>query len=172
MRPIIARRLNKAFWICFRAYFNWICHDNYEAKIMPLKITAAFLTVLMMYLVACGQAPTPVEQSNSEITATELSERIAAGSAPLILDVRSRKEYDAGHLPGALLVPHDEFLDQPAATLAMLPSDKNTEIALHCHSGKRAGMVDEVLQQAGYTNVRLLEGDWVGWQAGNYPVEN
>jgi phage shock protein E len=86
-------------------------------------------------------------------------------AAPFVLDVRSPEEYIAGHVPGAVNIPHD----QVAARLAEVPKDK--DVVLYCRSGRRAGMAAEVLAANGYTRLKHLEGDMLGWQEEQRPVE-
>jgi phage shock protein E len=68
---------------------------------------------------------------------------------PVWLDVRSAEEFAAGHLPGAINIPHTEVVQGIAA----LKLDKSSNIALYCGSGRRAGIAIEALQQQGYTNL-------------------
>ena len=86
-------------------------------------------------------------------------------AAPFVLDVRTPEEYVAGHVPGAVNIPHD----QVAARLADVPKDK--DVVLYCRSGRRAGMAAEVLAANGYTRLQHLEGDMAGWQEKQRPVE-
>ncbi|MGH0033086.1 MAG: rhodanese-like domain-containing protein [Myxococcota bacterium] len=118
---------------------------------------------LLLALAACA-SPDP---RAATITPDALAERIAEGDAPLVLDVRSQSEYESGHIPGAVWIPHDEL----ASRLSELPADKDTEIVVHCQSGRRAGMAETVLGDAGYTHVVDLEGHWEVWSAGDYPKE-
>lgn len=67
----------------------------------------------------------------------------------LLVDVRTQKEYDAGHLEGALLIPHDEI----AARLAELGDDTHRPIVLYCRSGHRAGLAQTTLEENGFTRV-------------------
>jgi rhodanese-related sulfurtransferase len=78
--------------------------------------------------------------------------------APFVLDVRSLEEFVAGHVPGAVNIPHE----QVAARLAEVPQDK--EVVLYCRSGRRAAMAADVLAANGYTRLQHLEGDMTGWQ--------
>lgn len=77
-----------------------------------------------------------------------------ADSDPVIVDVRSDKEYQAGHIEGALHKPHDR-IDESISSL--LP-DKSRHIVLYCGSGKRAGIAKEKLEELGYTNVENAGG--------------
>ena len=72
--------------------------------------------------------------TNSSIGATELLRQIDSGTQPIILDVRTQKEFSAGHLPGALHLPHNELSNR----LTEMPTDKTREIVVHCQTGKRA----------------------------------
>ena len=101
------------------------------------------------------------------ITAEELTERIQNAQAPLILDVRKEKEYAEGHIPGALNIPHDQLADR----LSEIDAAKTDEIVVHCRSGHRAGIAEKVLIEAGYSNVRDLDGHMNGWRSGGYPIE-
>jgi rhodanese-related sulfurtransferase len=85
--------------------------------------------------------------------------------APFVLDVRAPEEYVTGHVPGAVNIPHDQI----AARLAEVPKDK--DVVLYCRSGRRAAMAGEVLSGNGYTRLQHLEGDIVGWQEKQRPIE-
>ncbi len=67
----------------------------------------------------------------------------------LLVDVRTKEEYDAGHLEGALLIPYDQIPER----LAEFGDDKNRPIVVYCRSGKRAGVAERTLREAGFTNV-------------------
>jgi NADPH-dependent 2,4-dienoyl-CoA reductase/sulfur reductase-like enzyme/rhodanese-related sulfurtransferase len=86
--------------------------------------------------------------------------RDLAGSGALILDVRERYEYAAGHIDGAVNLPLDELRQR----LDELPRDR--EIWVNCAIGERSYYALRILQQHGFT-VRNLSGGyltWWGWQ--------
>ena len=105
--------------------------------------------------------------AGTPISAAQLAERIEAGTAPLILDVRNPDEYAEAHIPGAINIPRNEL----SRRLAELPSDKSREIVVHCYGGRRAGLAEETLRGSGYSNVRDLTGHWQEWQAARLPTE-
>jgi rhodanese-related sulfurtransferase len=118
-----------------------------------------------LLLGACGS---DVEESaGARISAVELTERIRGDTPPFILDVRTTQEFASGHVPGAVNVPHDEL----ASRLEELPVEKSEEIVVHCQSGRRASLAEATLREAGYSNVRDLDGHWQAWQASGLPVE-
>ena len=65
------------------------------------------------------------------------------------IDVRTTDEYNDGHIPSAIHIPHDEITDRITAVTA----DKQAEIHLYCGSGRRAGIAKKALEEAGYSNV-------------------
>ena len=76
------------------------------------------------------------------------------------MDVRRQNEYDAGHIPGAILIPNESIRDtQPEA----LP-DQNQIILIYCRSGNRSKQAAQKLSDMGYTNVYEFGGiiDWTG----------
>jgi rhodanese-related sulfurtransferase len=80
---------------------------------------------------------------------------------------RTPEEFAAGHLPGARNIPHDQL----AGRLDELALAKSDEVVVHCHSGRRAAVAEQVLRDAGYTSVRDLEGHWQGWHGAGLPTE-
>jgi phage shock protein E len=125
--------------------------------------------LLAVVLAACtppadGSKPGAGAES---ITAGELTQMIQSSQAPLILDVRSEEEFAEGHIPGALNIPHDQLGDR----LSEIDASKTDEIVVHCRSGHRAGIAEKVLIEAGYSDVRDLDGHMNGWQSGGYPIE-
>jgi phage shock protein E len=111
-------------------------------------------------------APAAASASLPLISQQDLLERQARGDASLfVLDVRTPKEYAAGHVPGAVNVPYD----QVASQLAGIPKDK--DVVLYCHSGRRAGLAAEVLKASGYTKLEHLQGDMQAWLNDGRPVE-
>ena len=122
---------------------------------------AALIAVSAFIAIAAGCRET------ATIEPSELARRISSGNAPLILDVRTPEEFAAGHLPGARNVPHDALAGR-LGELGIAPAD---EIVVHCHSGRRAAAAEDVLRDAGYTNVRDLAGHWQGWTEAGLPTE-
>ena len=112
---------------------------------------------------ACG-ASAP---DGDSITNAQLHAQIRSQQAPVILDVRTTGEFEAGHLPGAIHIPYDEL----AQRLSELPTEPEDRLVVYCHSGKRASIAGAELNAAGYGNVIQLEGHMVGWQRSSLPTE-
>ena len=66
----------------------------------------------------------------------------------ILLDVRTKEEYDIDHIPGAILCDIMNLLQGDFPDI-----DKNEEIILYCESGNRSMMAKNMLDGAGFTNV-------------------
>ncbi len=75
----------------------------------------------------------------------------------LLVDVRTRDEYNLGSLPGAINIPVDELRER----LSELPKDK--PIIVSCAIGLRGYLAYRILEQNGYTNIRNLSGGYKTW---------
>jgi rhodanese-related sulfurtransferase len=88
-----------------------------------------------------------------------------ADPALFVLDVRTPEEFSAGHVPGAVNIPHDKI----AARLMDVPKDK--DVVVYCRSGRRSDLAAAALAANGYTRLGHLEGDMLAWEAKGQPVE-
>ncbi len=92
------------------------------------------------------------------ITAQQAKEIMDSREDYIILDTRTQQEYDEGHIPNAILIPHDEILESAESVL----SDKDQLILVYCRSGRRSKLAAEDLLELGYTNIKEFGGiiDW------------
>ncbi|HEX2486110.1 MAG TPA: rhodanese-like domain-containing protein [Myxococcota bacterium] len=107
------------------------------------------------------------ESAAQSISGTELAAKLASGTAPVLLDVRSEAEYRAGHIAGALHVPHDAV----ATRADEIPAARNAPVVVTCERGPRAVAAKAALEAAGFEQVLLLEGHMAGWRAAELPLE-
>jgi len=93
-----------------------------------------------------------------------LADSIARGTAPAILDVRSRAEYQRGHIPGAVHIPFWLL----SLRMHDVPARPDEPLVVYCGHGPRAWMARAVLERHGYTRIDLLTGHMHAWRsAGN-----
>ena len=67
----------------------------------------------------------------------------------IIIDVRTEKEYQDGHLKNAINIPYTEIKDR----IKDYVTDKEEKIILYCRSGRRSGIAENILKEMGYKNV-------------------
>lgn len=125
-----------------------------------IKALVTAFAVLLSVVAFAGEAP--------GIGGDALLARMAGGDeAPVVLDVRTPKEFAEGHVPGAINISHDEL----EARLPELEADRDRDVVVYCRSGKRTGLALDVLEKAGFKRLYHLEGDYLGWAAASRPVE-
>jgi rhodanese-related sulfurtransferase len=95
-----------------------------------------------------------------DITVQELKEKLDKGENFIFIDVREGYEYEEFNL-GASLIP----LGTVTEAIANYEARKNEEIIIHCRSGARSGVAQQLFQAAGFTNVRNLIGGVLQWQS-------
>jgi len=83
------------------------------------------------------------------------------------VDVRTDREWAAGHVKGAIHIPVKEV--DEAAT-AKLP-DRNLPVVTYCAAGPRAAKGAAILRKLGYRNVTAMTGGYSNWAADGDPVE-
>ena len=119
-----------------------------------------FLLLAVMLLTACGQ-----DKENNQgavyvnITAEEAKRIMDSEEGYIILDVRTQEEYDEGHIPGAIVISHEEIEEKAEDVL----TDKDQLILVYCRSGRRSKIPAEALVELGYTNIKDFGGiiDWL-----------
>ena len=95
-----------------------------------------------------------------DITAQELHQRLDNGETPHIIDVREPNEYAEDNI-GGMLIPLGEL----PYRLDDLDGMQNDEVIVHCRSGKRSAMAQQILEENGFNNVRNLEGGMLAYRA-------
>lgn len=96
-----------------------------------------------------------------DITTTQLKERQAEDDQDFVLlDVREDYERTEFNI-GGIHVPLGEL----GAAFDKLAPHRNDELIVYCRSGKRSAMAKSLLEQAGFTNVRNLEGGMLAYTA-------
>jgi rhodanese-related sulfurtransferase len=98
------------------------------------------------------------------MTAEELLATIERQEAPVVVDVRSRAEYVAGHVPGAIHAPYWQLLFAGPAGV-----ERHSRLVLYCGLGPRASMAALGLRWRGFAQLEELEGHWTEWQRLSLP---
>lgn len=132
-RPIVLLAADQAQAQAMRDRLSYVGIDN----VMGFVTTVAPLT------------RAPVKQ----IKPQELAKLAGA----YILDVRTKSEFEAGHIPGA----HQLHAGRVMWHLDKLPKDR--PLVTHCQSGARNAVVSSALRAYGFDNVLELEGSYEGW---------
>lgn len=110
----------------------------------------------------------PISRRAGSIEPARLLDLIGRGVAPLIVDVRTRAEFAAGHVPGAINVPASEAWSSAAAGV-LATSDR---VVVYCGHGPRAWCASLGLRRRGVRHIVYLRGHWAAWRRARLPVES
>jgi rhodanese-related sulfurtransferase len=96
-----------------------------------------------------------------EVNPADASAMIDGGAQ--LVDVRTRDEFEAGHVPGARHVPL-ETLDSDADL------DRDEPLVIYCRSGDRSGMAADAFAASGW-DAHSIEGGLLAWKEADLPLE-
>ena len=150
-----------------------------------MKRLLLFALAALMLLSACGSGGQIMDgdgmlNTYRQISQDEAKEMMLRPDGHVILDVRRQDEYDAGHIPGAILIPNESIDTTPPRELP----DFDQIILIYCRSGNRSKQAAQKLFDMGYTNIYEFGGinTWTGeivtaqtapkeiWSADELPV--
>jgi rhodanese-related sulfurtransferase len=87
------------------------------------------------------------------------------GRPVTLVDVREADEFSAGHIPHAVNIHYEEM----ATKAKELPRER--PLVLYCiHSAHRAPAASTTLRELGFTELYVLDGGIVAWQAEGFPI--
>ncbi len=91
-----------------------------------------------------------------KVTSEKAKRLLSEGKIDVVLDVRTKMEYDVGHYPEALNIPTAVLSEQVET---MIP-EKETSILVYCNTGQRSRWATDVLKKKGYKNVLYITGPY------------
>ncbi len=106
------------------------------------------------------------EAQYKELT-TEEAKTFIKKNNPLILDVRTPREYYSEHLPDAILIP----LQQLAERISEIENYKDKEILIYCRSGNRSTVAGEILIKNGFKKIYNLRDGILGWMKNRFDIK-
>jgi rhodanese-related sulfurtransferase len=107
----------------------------------------------------------PSVKAYADVDPSTLHASIERLSAPAILDVRSRLEFEAGHVPGAVNVPFWRVLFGTGA----VRTPPHDTLVVYCGHGPRARFAGSLLTLRGFARVAYLKGHMAEWRRRGLP---
>jgi len=123
----------------------------------PVCSAEPALTELVDYEAFCGLESADTEPDEVNITVSQLQRRQQQGRRPLLVDVRTAREWEICRLAGAQLLPLQEL------TGRWQELDPEQEIVVYCHHGHRSARVVDFLRRVGLQKVKNLTGGIDAW---------
>ena len=102
------------------------------------------------------------------LTVKQLKEEIdQTNQSLIILDVRTREEFNSGRIKNSINIPHDLLLSD----ISLVADYKSEKVVVYCRSGKRAKLVLNRLSDEGFRTLIDVDGDMLAWNSANLPIE-
>ena len=122
-------------------------------------LAGAFVALLVLFIANEGR------RGGRTVSAQELVNMVNRDNA-VVLDVRDRKEFQAGHIVDAVNIPFPSL----ESRVAELAKYKDRPIVLVDKMGQHSGSSGAILAKAGYENVARLQAGMSDWQGAQLPV--
>ncbi|MDR0462903.1 MAG: rhodanese-like domain-containing protein [Pseudomonadales bacterium] len=133
-----------------------------EPKTDKGKRLLSILAIIVVSLIGVGLFYFfQIRTVTGDISPTETMAKMNSNRSIVLLDVRSVQEFEREHIPGAILIPHDEILDRAYDEILSY----GTTIVVYCQSGGRSAEAVRNLIDLGYRRVFDLGG------IANWPYE-
>ena len=129
-----------------------------------LSIRSALCALGLVLFWAAASASSQTEVPS--VSVSEAQQLRTAAAPPLLLDVRTEAEFRAGHIAGAVHIPHTEL----AARVGELRAPE-AGVIVYCQKGPRARLAEQTLLEHGVSRVMHLQGGFSAWEAASLPVE-
>jgi rhodanese-related sulfurtransferase len=100
----------------------------------------------------------------TRIDVAEAKEKIDSGKVQVI-DARTPGEFNGGHVPGAINIPHMSIVTQKAKL------EDGKELVFICQMGSRSALACEFAASMGYKELYNVEGGTEAWIKAGYAVE-
>lgn len=127
---------------------------------MGMKTLAVPLAALLLAACSAVQpppAPAAAAPAVSRIDGAAARQMVRAGAR--LVDVRTREEYEAGHVEGAMLLPYEQIEARAAEV-----GPREAPVVVYCASGRRSAIAAATLRRLGFTHVHDL-GPMDAWNA-------
>lgn len=100
------------------------------------------------------------QEKEVKITVDEAKDIIEKEEDLLILDTRTQEEYDAGHIDGGILIPHNQL----EMNLSELDGYEDKPILVYCRSGNRSAVAVDILIENGFNKIYHMNGGFSRWK--------
>jgi rhodanese-related sulfurtransferase len=110
---------------------------------------------------------TEAKKHVKECTVADVKIRLDRKESFQLIDVREDREWEAGHLPGAIHLGKGVIERDIEKTIP----DTTAPLVLYCGGGFRSALAAKNLQEMGYTNVISMDGGFGGWKTAGLPIE-
>lgn len=111
------------------------------------KIVIVFICLLL--LVGCSKSSSvKINSGGNSVTKNSALEEVLKNNNYIVVDVRTKEEYDTGHVVNSVNIPVDSIDEN-------IELEKGKTILVYCKSGKRSAQATSKLKKLGYNVIDL-----------------
>jgi rhodanese-related sulfurtransferase len=111
--------------------------------------------------------PKPPTAKSVRNVGVEEFDKLRADKNAVVLDVRTKKEFEAGHIPGAMNLD----INAPDFQENVAKLDKSKTYLIHCAAGVRSAKACNAMDKLSFTNLVNLDPGLNAWQKAGKPIE-
>lgn len=130
------------------------------------KIVMLLLGIIFIFLAVSCSAKQNNEHILKNITASEATEMIAKDKTIIVVDIRTKEEFDSGHIAGA--INFDYYSQAFKSQIDSL--NKTKSYIIYCRSGNRSGKAMVLFEELGFREVYNIADGIIGLNGINYPL--
>lgn len=104
--------------------------------------------------------------SYEELHAKEFEQKLTATTDYILIDVRTQKEYEKGHIQNAVNISY--FGNDFSAKVDALPKDQL--IFMYCQTQHRSPLASKLMKKKGFTRIIDLSGGFMKWEKNKLPI--
>ena len=135
-----------------------------KKRLVLTLVVIIAVSALIIYYIQIHLLSTTI--SFGDVTVEEAKSLVESNVSLIIVDVRTREEYDSGHIEGAILIPVSE-LESRINELS-----KEEELLIYCRTGNRSSNSVNILKANGYTKIFHMNDGIIAWIQAGYPTVN
>jgi len=128
------------------------------------RLFSLLLCLAVLPLHAADKPPVPKSVKNATV---EEFDKLRAGENAVVLDVRTEKEFKAGHIPGAINLD----FNAPDFAKKVESLDKSKTYLVHCAGGVRSAKACTIMDKVAFKSLVNLEPGFRAWEKAAKPVE-
>lgn len=142
--------------------------DKVILLFMILAVAIGFVFYLSYFKAKPEKSNSVIEGSSVPIISVqEVKQKLDEGQDIIILDTRSREDYQKKHIKGSLSMPQDEIYTRYSS----LPQDKEIIVLCYTESCQTSAQVALALLDLGFSNIKDMKEGISGWEKADYPLE-
>ena len=123
------------------------------------------LFITLMILLLCHNSLMAHVES---IDVLELQRKLESSTETIfLLVVRSKQEYQSGHIKNSINIPHDVLIKD----INLIGEYRNEPLVVYCRSGVRAQLVIDKLLDNDFNHIIDINGDMLAWIESDLPIE-